>query len=330
MNYINHRLNIVGSSSSAVFTDEALSLICRYAKGIPHTINLVCRNAIYSGYRLSEKKISASTVKKVQREKDISTQESDQIKIPVLKRNLLRKVSYAFLTLAIFATVIFFSKDTLQNIFRIQETKKLIEQAVLKDKGETSKSEAKQRGAPKTDAAAPGTGLRNLLLKIKETPASSPVELSKSGTGIPLKKVIEVREGSSLSKLALKHYNDMNATIIDHVLELNPEITNPDLIFVNQKVKFPEITDSSLIRQSPDGSCKVHLATFSNRQDADQYKNNTALRGKNIEIVPRKVSRTVTWYRVLAGPFVTKDEGLHAVQELKEKGLLPSFTTRAH
>jgi len=325
MEYINHRLKIAGSSSSKVFTDEALSLICRYAKGIPHTINLLCSNAISMGYGLSEKKISASTVKNVQREKDISTQKSDQTKIPELKRNPLRRISYVFLTLAIFATVIFFSKDFLQNIFRTQETKNLIQQPVLKDKGETSKSEAKHRGAPKTDAAAPSAVVRNLLLKTTETPASSPADLSKPGTDIPVKKVVEVKKGLTLSLLALKYYNEANLTLVDHIWQVNPEITNPDLILVSQKIKIPEITDSSLIRYSSDGSCKVYLGTFPNRQDAAPYKFYKGLKGKNIEIVPRKVSQTVTWYRATAGPFESKNEGLKVVEELKKKGLLPSF-----
>ncbi len=228
------------------------------------------------------------------------------------------------MTLAIFATVLFFSKNFLQNIFRTQEAKNLIVKSVLKDKGETSKSEAKHRSAPKTDAAASSTRVRSLLLKTTETPASS-AELSKPDADIPVKKVIEVQKGANLSLLALKHYNDVNPTIIDHIWELNPEITNPDLILVNQKIKIPEITDSLLIRQSSDGLCKVYLGTFPNRQDAVRYKFYDVLKGKNIEIVPRKVSQTVTWYRVTAGPFESKDEGLKAVEELKKKGLLPSF-----
>ena len=39
MRYIDHRLKIVGSGCSEVFTDGALSLICRHAKGIPLALN---------------------------------------------------------------------------------------------------------------------------------------------------------------------------------------------------------------------------------------------------------------------------------------------------
>jgi general secretion pathway protein A len=325
MNYINHRLKVVGSSSSKVFTDEALSLICRYAKGIPRTINILCGNALAAGYGFSEKRISALTVKMVQRQKDTSTQKSDQIKIPGFKRNLLRKISYALLTLAVFAVFIFFGKDSLQNIFKTHETKSLIDQPVIKDKGKISASEAKRHGVSKADATAPGKEVENFLPKSPQTPASSPTDLSTLGLGIPVKKVIEVKKGSSLSLLALKYYNEANPTLVDHIWEINPEIANPNLILVNQKIRIPQITESLLIKQLSDGSCKVYLGTFLNRQDAARYENYAALKGKNIEVVPQKISQTETWFRVTAGLFESRNEGLKAIEELRKKGLLPSF-----
>ena len=39
-----------------------------------------------------------------------------------------------------------------------------------------------------------------------------------------------------------------------------------------------------------------------------------------MEIVPWKVSPEETWYRVMAGPFATKDEGLKFIEEIKQKG----------
>ncbi len=39
-----------------------------------------------------------------------------------------------------------------------------------------------------------------------------------------------------------------------------------------------------------------------------------------MEIVPWKVSPTVTWYRLMVGSFATKDEGLKFIEEIKQKG----------
>ncbi|HVO65815.1 MAG TPA: AAA family ATPase [Syntrophales bacterium] len=322
MDYINHRLKIAGSKSSQVFTDEALSSICRYAKGIPRVINVLCSNALDAGYGLSEKRISSATVKQVQKERDASIQEVDKIKTPVLKRNPLRKISYAFLALAVFMAVIFFGKNYPLNVFKTQDTKNFIEQPVIKNKGKAPASGAQHRGISKADMITTGTEVESFQPKPQ---ASALSRADLTGTDIPVKKVIEVHKGANLSLLALKYYNEANPTLVDHIWEINPEIVNPNLILVSQKIKIPEITESLLIRQSSDGSYKVYLGTFLNRQDAARYKNYAALREKNIEILPRKISQKETWFRVTAGPFESREEGLKTVEALRDKGLLPSF-----
>jgi hypothetical protein len=149
--------------------------------------------------------------------------------------------------------------------------------------------------------------------------------MSRPDTEIRIKKIVEAKAGTNLSLLALKYYNEANTTLLDHILEQNPEITDPNLILVDQKIKIPEITESLLLLPSSTGVCKVHLGTFSNPQYAARYIDDIDLPGKKMEIVPRKVSQTGMWYRVLAGPFMSKNEGLKAIEELKRKGLLPSF-----
>jgi len=73
--YIDHRLHLVGSSSSKIFTSEALSLICAYGQGIPRTINLICDNALLIGYSLSRMTIDADIIHEVMRDMDGSTLE---------------------------------------------------------------------------------------------------------------------------------------------------------------------------------------------------------------------------------------------------------------
>jgi len=63
-NYIDHRLKLVGSSSSQVFTPKALSMICSHAQGIPRIINILCDNAFLKGYRLSKKRIDVDIIRR--------------------------------------------------------------------------------------------------------------------------------------------------------------------------------------------------------------------------------------------------------------------------
>jgi len=60
--YIDHRLRIVGSSSSEVFTPEAVDRICDCAGGIPRVINMVCDGSLFIGYGKSERRIDAAIV----------------------------------------------------------------------------------------------------------------------------------------------------------------------------------------------------------------------------------------------------------------------------
>jgi len=65
VNYIEHRLNVVGSSTSRIFTPAAVSLICDYSKGTPRTINILCDNALLIGYGLSRKKLDVDIIREV-------------------------------------------------------------------------------------------------------------------------------------------------------------------------------------------------------------------------------------------------------------------------
>jgi general secretion pathway protein A len=60
--YIDHRLRLVGSSLSKVFTPEAMPLICQYAEGIPRIINNICHNAFWIGYLLSQERLDFTVI----------------------------------------------------------------------------------------------------------------------------------------------------------------------------------------------------------------------------------------------------------------------------
>jgi general secretion pathway protein A len=325
LRYIDHRLKIVGSGSSEIFTDEALSLICRYAKGIPRVINIFCSNALSVGYGLSEKRISPSTVKKIRREKDILTEDPSPKPSSRIKKNLPRKIAYAFLALAIFAMVMFFNKDYVKHLLTTQKLKNVAELAALSDKVETSKPKGGRHVVLEPAPNTPSPEVKNGSPETPQTAVSSATTMNQSDTEIRVKTIVEVKVGTTLSLLALKYYKEANMTLIDHILKLNPDITDPNLILVNQKIKIPEITESLLLLQSSNGEFKVHVGTFLNRGYATRYVDDIDLPGKKMGVVPRKVSQTETWYRVLAGPFASKNEGLRVIEELKQKGLLPSL-----
>ena len=51
--YITHRLKIVGSDISEVFTSEAVNRVWEFAEGIPRVMNILCDRALLIGYQAS-------------------------------------------------------------------------------------------------------------------------------------------------------------------------------------------------------------------------------------------------------------------------------------
>jgi general secretion pathway protein A len=63
--YINHRLITAGGVNIDLFPLKALDRIYKYSKGIPRVINIVCDNALLSGYTTNQKIIGDGIIREV-------------------------------------------------------------------------------------------------------------------------------------------------------------------------------------------------------------------------------------------------------------------------
>lgn len=291
--YIDYRLRLAGSSSSKVFTPEAVSLICRYSRGIPLSINIQCNKAFGIGYRLSRKRIDPSIVKKV-------------------NKSFSKKISYSALALVcLMVIIILLGREHIKSI---------------SEKRASQASVQRSMGVEKIPILPPEsndlTSQNSLNLALNDKPT---VSLPQPKAEKPIEKFVKVKEGDTLSSLSKKYYNQVNITLIDRILMSNPEITNPNLIKTNQTIRIPDITEDSLIIEFPDRTFKVHLGTFLQAETAKQYRDEAGLKGKEIEIISRKPSPQETWYMAVAGKFDSREECLKAIRILRSKGLLPAF-----
>ncbi len=117
----------------------------------------------------------------------------------------------------------------------------------------------------------------------------------------------------------------MNQSLLDFILDFNPEITNVNVIRAGQKIRVPTVRREWLIESSSEGIYELRIATFRTPDGGKRYEGDAALKGKHIKVFPRKVSTEETWYRVVAGDFATKEEALRTLDLLKAQGLLPLF-----
>jgi len=299
--YIEHRLKIVGSSTAQVFTSDAVSMICHYGQGIPRTINILCDNAFLIGYDRGKKKINALIIQEVIRYMEaLPEQEGSRGETGYKRRirpaslglkDLVSRFSYVAIALFCLIIVILLGREYVLNIKKSEQL---------------------------TPPAQPVDDQKAVI------PPTSPAIQTQPKPEIRVNMVI-VKENATIRLLAQKYYNLSNVTLMDYILRFNPEMTNPELVKANEKINIPEITEEALIIQAPDGTYKLHVATFLIPELVEKYKNEPLLQGKKIEVIPRNFSNKQTWYRILVGNFASREESLAAIQALKEKRLLPHF-----
>ena len=63
--YIQHRLDKAGGKGKKFFTNAALGLIVREAKGIPRRLNILCDNALVTAFGYKKSPVTASIAKEV-------------------------------------------------------------------------------------------------------------------------------------------------------------------------------------------------------------------------------------------------------------------------
>jgi general secretion pathway protein A len=72
--YIATRLRLAGGAPAGIFSREAVRLIAQCSSGIPRTINVLCDNALISGFAASEKPVGVRIVDEVCRDFDLKPQ----------------------------------------------------------------------------------------------------------------------------------------------------------------------------------------------------------------------------------------------------------------
>jgi len=298
--YIDHRLKVVGSSSAKIFTPEAIDRISRSSGGIPRIINILCDNALIDGCTNRPKIDGRIAEKTIQQMDYLQTQPPGGTKEPP-PRDSSMAIKKGIPDLGLGRLLDFLQRQTsFLNVALIFLILISLGLGALHFFGWGQKLQFLGDG------------------KEKGGPSEKPGE-----------RIVWVKEGWNLSFLAREYYHAANPTLVDLLLQFNPQINNVNRIFVNQQVRVPSLTEELFLIENPGRTYKIHLGTFNDRRLIPVFQNSPALRNKKIEIVPREVSPQVTWLRVMAGEFGSKEEGLKALGALRQQGLLPAFAGSA-
>jgi type II secretory pathway predicted ATPase ExeA len=276
--YIDHRLKVAGYNGPQLFANKARHLIWTYSKGIPRTINMVSDHCLLTGYARNQKRIDSSIVKEViddlnsvplvtfdysqlkfkdtireasqtpldrsDEVGEVSPELSEKIDeerfdmIDKLRMNLShieasepvgeKKRRFSATWIAIIAgvaiiisvSILFLFVGSFKNEFSSKlEAMKSSFQSQLGGI-ENSMNKAPSSGKP--------TIVNNLIVN------SPAVEDDRE------ENIVVVNKGETLNGILLRVYGKADPKVLDAILEINPEIRNPNLIFENQAIKLPD------------------------------------------------------------------------------------------
>ncbi len=397
--YIEHRLKLVGSCTADVFTAEALSMICTHSQSIPRTINTICDNAFLIGYGMGQKKIDRQIIFELLRDMAISDAKP-AVQLPVAAQATSlppagpaytpsKKIAAGIFILCILGLLVFLAKELSRensvkpSVPMTGEVPQQQKTALAPHPGQTETSPAvepqepgaENKAAPETlppavdsetdtETSAPAaaeaikttaetTALPAPDGKPAQIPAEQPAEgppapdatAAAAATATPsppvavasastvsfkqalkIKQTATVQKGDTIFSLARKYYQSDNRTIIDLILQANPGIRNSSIIKPFERVKIPEINESALILKSGDNDYAIHLATYANPAAAGAYQTEPLLKDCRVEVIPYTGAFRGNLYRIVAGPFKSRDECLDMIKQLKKKKLLPALS----
>ncbi|NPV03938.1 MAG: AAA family ATPase [Syntrophaceae bacterium] len=304
--YIEHQLAWAGGSAG-VFTPEAIEALCKASGGIPGNLDALCGGALALGAERSENPVSARAVRDAQRAAASLIRPDSSISTAAASGRPALRSPWLYGALAAAAAFVMLGGWYYYGKHTAGVAKK--EAAVTAQTAAKAPTPAaKTRAREEAPAPAPPAPVRG-------TVAREPAD-----RGEPMKTVV-VPEGATLSSIATRQYGMADATILDHILESNPEINDVDLILTGSQVLLPQSAGKARIMKGSDGSFSVHAATFMTQREARGYVGKIGSDLGRVELVKRRVAPQKEWYRVVAGPFASREEAVKALEALGRRAV---------
>lgn len=213
--YIRYRLQKAGADASSVFTKSAMKAVVKKARGIPRVINVLCDNALITGYGYRKQPVTRAIVKEIIRD-------FDGLKWPSGGRWWLPALSALTVLLIAMAWLLPHHETVLGKI-----------RALTTIEGRT------------TDKVV----MRAVLLPVEKDPVSPGDAAAAVPASVVEKKGAVVRKsvayGDSLYKLSREVYGKADSRIVQIIKENNPHVANPNVIHVGSTITFPELSGES-------------------------------------------------------------------------------------
>jgi len=214
LEYIKFRLQKAGSPSALVFSTPALKEIIRKSAGIPRLLNVLCDNALITGFGYQKKPVTKSIVKEIIRDLDGSKRSSPR-----------RWQVPATVALVGMLAGAFWVSSHWQTVYgKVEEL-----MVVVHGKQGSAVQEMKQSEAPVAKVGQP-----QAAAQVRE-PGSRQSGTTYSGS------TKTVTSGDNLSRLSHEVYGRSGVEVMKLIRQYNPQITNPNVIYPGARILFPDL-----------------------------------------------------------------------------------------
>ena len=225
MAYIRHRLAKAALNGSSVFTKGALKRIVKEAKGIPRSLNILCDNALITGFGYKMRPVNAKIVNEVII--DFNGKEE-----PSLLKWTLPPVGLLLLVVGL----LFFYAN-----------KGLILSGVEKIISPNKRLFISQEENPDPSRAAAGDPMKEEMKSSGDHPGISQTEQTpqtQPGIEPPSSPIIKtVRKGDSLFRLTQEVYGRVDDKLVAEVLKNNPGIRDMNNLPAGMAIQFPALME---------------------------------------------------------------------------------------
>ena len=327
--YINFRIRVAGCDNPELFHSDAIEKIAFYSKGIPRLINVICDNALVIAFAGSEKYVSPEVIGEVVRDLRIAPDNqliddqtnqltpnqtdraravaepaagaeilSSETTVPISKRKPIGTLAAA--AAASLAIVI------------------LLGFASLTDPGKffTGASESLngyQKNLAEWALLVTGQNAnqpKRMNVKIADTRQQTAEISAKSND-----HRLTIQNGSTVFQIATDAYGSRSAILgIDLIKEFNPDIANLNWINAGQDLLLPALNEETLLRQQPDGSFRLIVASFLSRREAEEFAERIVRDGFPVVVTVRPVSNNLVLHRLEINGLKNREDAKQPIQ----------------
>jgi general secretion pathway protein A len=296
--YINFRLRTAGCDNPELFHTDAIEKIAFYSKGIPRLINVICDNALVITFAGSQTSVSKDVIGEVVRDlrlrpdRQLTQNETNQAPagaamlssettVQISKRKPISSLAAAAAASLAIVILLGFASLTDPESFFMDASESL--NGYRQNLSEWALLLTGQKANPDKP-----------IVKV----ANAEVQTAEINTKSNDHRVT-IQYGSTVFQIATDAYGSSSAILgMDLIKEFNPDIPNLNWINAGEDLLLPALSEETLLRQQPDGSFRLIVASFLSRREAEEFAERIVRNGLPVIVTAKPVSNNLVLHRL--------------------------------